>query len=60
MKKVRNHVHKQYIGSDGIEYRGKAVKKRKHLEDRIADYKLIVSRVKENARGFKCPGSMSN
>ena len=60
MKKVRNHVNKRYIGSDGIEYRGKGAKKRKHLEDRITDYKLLVSRLKDGSGGYKCPGSMSN
>ena len=61
-KKVREKVRKTYTGTDGREYRGKAIKARKRLELRIKAHDDSITRLKRSGirtDGYHCPGSMS-
>lgn len=57
----RKHITMAMVGSDGLQYRGKAVKKRRRLEDRIASFeKSMASTTLESRKkkSLRKPGSM--
>ena len=57
----RKHVKKQYAGTDGHLYKGKAVKKRHRLESRIASFNKSMGSATLESCKKKClhmPGSM--